>query len=170
MNEYATTVLQPFCPDCGMHVATLLRPVDLDWRDDRERILGENACAVQEHRVSAHPVTPQLGDVVAYFAPWRGMIIGSGPLVVRGITEYDMNAYARDLGGSMLDVQIGTKYWLADASRPNNQGSWTWPTTGDIRYPVTFEIIAGYVPAPAEHTLFDLLGDEWAAESEAMAR
>ncbi|CAH0263093.1 hypothetical protein SRABI98_03559 [Microbacterium sp. Bi98] len=166
MNEYAATVLRPVCPECGMDVSALLRSIDLDWRDERERITGENARAVQEHRASAHVVAPALGDLVAYFQPWRGMLIGSGPLLVRGIREYDINEYARSMGQTHLEVELGVKYWLADPSRPGSQGQWSWPSTGDIRSPITFEILAEYVAPIKAATLLDLLGDEWWDEDE----
>lgn len=158
IHEYATSVLQPFCPECQLLVSALIRPVDLDWRDDRERILGENAQAVQLHRASAHGVAPKVGDVVVYFEPWRGMILGTGPLVVRGIHEHDLNQYAREMGQSDLAVEIGTKYHLVN---PVRESDYYLPSTGDIRRPITFQILDEYVALPVEHTLFDLLGDEW---------
>lgn len=161
-HAYAVTILNPVCPDCGTRLS-VVEPVELDWTDDRERILGENAVAVQRHRAAAHPVTPNVGDVVVYFAPWRGMILGTGPLVVRGIQDHDLNEFPRSMGQKHLVVQIGTSYQLVNPAR---ESDYYLPSTGDIRRPITFELVEAYVAPPAEMTLLDLLGAEW-AESEA---
>lgn len=158
MHEYATTMLQPVCPDCGLRLSVVSR-ADFDWRDDRERVLGENAQTVQEHRAAAHPVRPKLGDVVVYHEAWRGLILGTGPLVVRGIHEHDLNEYARGMGQEHLAVEMGTRYHLVSPAR---ESDYYLPSTGDIRRPITFEILDEYVALPVEQTLFDLLGDEWA--------
>ena len=158
MADYWVTVLQPVCPDCGMRL-TVIEPVDLDWRDERERVLGENAFAVQRHRAAAHPVVPAEGDVVFYFYPWRGMILGHGPLVVRGIVEHDLNDFARSMGRTDLPEHLAVKYHLVN---PQRASDYYLPSTGDIRNPITFEVLEAYVPPPVEASLFDLLGDEWA--------
>ncbi|MGX1932063.1 hypothetical protein [Microbacterium resistens] len=163
MNDYQLTVLQPVCPDCGadLHpLAEQVAPQPLDWRDERERELGHNALVVQTHRHEAHPVVPKVGDVVAYFAPWRGMILGNGPLVVRVVREHDIHDYARSMGHTDLPVLMCTKYSLENPSR---SGDYWLPSTGDPARPITFEILDEYIAPPVETTLFDLLGGEWAA-------
>lgn len=161
-NEYQLTVLAPVCPDCGADLAELADQVErepLDWRDDRERELGHNALVVQTHRHEAHPVTPNVGDVVAYFAPWRGMILGNGPLRVESVREKDdPNAYAWSLGAD-LPVLPGTSYRLVNPSRTSD---YYMPSTGCPDRPITFEILTEYVPPMVETSLFDLLGGEWA--------
>lgn len=162
MNDYQLTILHPVCPDCGADLTTLANQTErepLDWRDERERELGHNALVVQTHRYEAHPVVPKAGDVVAYFAPWRGMILGNGPLVVRGIREHDMHDYARSMGNTDLPVLMCVKYSLVN---PTRSGDYWLPSTGDPRRPITFEIFTEYVAPPVEATLFDLLGGEWA--------
>lgn len=162
MNDYQVTVLEPVCPDCGADLSDLAGRVEreaLDWRDDRERDLGHNALVVQTHRHAAHPVTPKVGDVVAYHAPWRGMILGNGPLVVRNIYEHDMNDYARRMGHSDLPVLTCVRYSLEN---PKRSGDYWLPSTGDPRRPITFEVLTEYVAPAVEPTLFDLLGGEWA--------
>lgn len=165
MNDYQMTVLQPVCPDCGDDLHALADQIEresLDWRDDRERELGHNALVVQTHRHAAHAVMPQVGDVVAYFAPWRGMILGNGPLIVRDVHEHDIHAYARGMGRSELPVLMCVKYSLEN---PKRSGDYSMPSTGDPGRPVTFEVITEYVTPPVETSLFDLLGDEWTEEA-----
>lgn len=154
-HMYATTVLQPVCPDCGAEVTAVEH--DLDWHDDHERTLGANALAVQQHRATAHPVAPKVGDVVVYFAPWRGMILGVGPLVVRGVEEHDMYDFARSMGAD-LPVLMGVKYHLVN---PVRSSDYYLPSTGDPDRPVTFEIITEYSAPVVEMDLLDLLGAEW---------
>lgn len=158
MNDYQMTVLQPVCPDCGADVSSLVRPVELDWRDEREQRLGQNADAVQKHRAIVHPVTPQVGDVVVYFAAWRGLIIGNGPLRVKSVSKQDLHEYARSLGND-LPVLIGTKYHLVNPAR---ESDYYLPSTGWPNSPISFEILTEYVAPPVETSLFDLLGGEWA--------
>lgn len=162
MNDCQVTVLQPVCPDCGVDVAELARPVDLDWRDEREARLGANAHAVQTHRASVHQVIPKVGDVVVYFTPWRGLIIGNGPLRVEGVWDRDLHDFARSIGAD-LEVMPGTKYRLVNPSRSTD---YYLPSTGDLGRPVTFEILSEYVAPVVETSLFDLLGDEWEEEQE----
>lgn len=162
MNDYQMTVLTPVCPDCGEDLSDLALHVErqpLDWRDDRERELGHNALVVQTHRHTDHPVIPKVGDVVAYFAPWRGLILGSGPLIVHSIHEHDMHEYARSMGHAELPVLMCVKYALEN---PTRSGDYWMPSTGEPDRPVTFEILTDYVAPPVETTLLDLLGDEWA--------
>lgn len=142
MNDYQMTVLAPICPDCGADVSGLLREVEMDWRDAVEARHGVNADAVQQHRAVAHRVEPKIGDVVAYFAAWRGIILGQGPLVVRGIYER----------------AGGAQYRLVNPSR---ESDYYLPSTNDASRPVSFLLIREYVAPPVETSLFDLLGTEW---------
>lgn len=158
MNDYQMTVLQPVCPDCGADASALVHPVPLDWRDEQEAHLGANARAVQEHRSTVHPVAPKLGDVVVYFAAWRGLIIGNGPLRVDSIQEGDLHEYARSLGADM-PVLMGTSYRLVNPSR---ESDYYLPSAGWPDSPISFEILTEYTAPPVEASLFDLLGGEWA--------
>lgn len=158
MNDYQVTILQPVCPDCGADVSALLRSVNLDWRDELEERLGANADAVQHHRATAHPVTPKVGDVVVYFAAWRGLIIGNGPLRVKSVSEQDLHEYARSMGND-LPVLIGTKYYLVNPAR---ESDYYLPSTGWPDSPISFQILTEYVAPIVQTSLFDLLGGEWA--------
>lgn len=142
LTEYATTVLEPVCPDCGRRLRVLDAPEPSDWRDDRERILGANAYTVQVHRVIQHHVAPAVGDLVVYYSPWRGMILGTGPLVVRSVRA-DENR---------------TLYRLTN---PGRESDYYMPSTGYADRPISFEVITEYVPPVVEATLLDLLGGEW---------
>lgn len=148
MADWHASVIRPVCPTCSADLADLAVLVPpLDWRDEHERELGANAYALQRHLADLHPVVPAIGDVVMYYQPWRGLRIGDGPLVVRGITTSDHGLL---------------KFWLADPSMPNRESRWFWPSIGRDDYPITFDILSAYVAPPVESTLFDLLGDEWA--------
>lgn len=153
MADFHFTPDEPVCPDCGADCSPLLAGIDtarLDWRDDEERRLGDNALAIQQHRHTVHPVRPQVGDVVIYWSPWRSMIIGNGPLRVMSVRD-----------GVWPPGEAGQHYWLADPDRPKRTASWYWPFAGGGECPITFEIVEQYVPQLPEPSLFNLLGDEW---------
>ncbi len=144
VNDEMVTILQPVCPDCGEDVSSFVRDFYLDWRDDRERTLGQNADAVQQHRAAAHEVVPKLGDLVVYSAAWRGLIIGNGPLRVENIWHDDERGW--------------THYRLVNPSRPSD---YYLPFTGDEDRPITFALVDEYVVPAVEVDLFALLGAEW---------
>lgn len=154
MADWHASVLRPVCPTCGDDLTDLAEVVPwLDWRDEHERELGANAYAQQRHLAERHAVSPAVGDAVMCFSPWRGMVLGDGPLVVRGISVPDHGH---------------PKYWLADAAHPNRESRWYWPTIGWDDHPVTFEVLETYVAPPVEASLFDMLGDEWADPLDAL--
>lgn len=158
MNDYQVMVLEPVCPDCGADVSALARTVELDWRDEREERLGVNADAVQQHRATTHPVQPNVGDIVVYYAAWRGLIIGNGPLIVRAVKECDLNEPTRDMGYD-APVTMGVRYHLVN---PTRESDYYLPSTGRPDSPISFELLTEYVAPPVEASLFDLLGGEWA--------
>lgn len=160
-HEYSTTLLEPVCPDCGERVPAPAAPGD--WTNAREARLAANAFAVQLHRATAHPLTPKVGDIVVYHAAWRDQILGTGPLEVRSISEYDLHEFARSMGQTHLPVEMGVKYYLVNPSR---ESDYYLPSTGDLGRPITFEIITEYTPPLVEATLFDLLGGDWVTEGD----
>lgn len=158
MNDYQVSILQAVCPDCGADVSALVRAVALDWRDEGEERLGVNADAVQQHRALEHRVLPKVGDVVVYFAAWRGLIIGNGPLRVDSVSEIDLHAYARSMGNDLPPL-MGTKYALVNPARSSD---YYLPSTGWPDRPISFERLSTYIAPPVKTSLFDLLGGEWA--------
>lgn len=143
------------CSDCGVDCAPWRRPVALDWRDDAERESGHLAVALQAHRYEAHRVNPAVGDLVRYWSPWRGHILGSEVYQVASIHEEDdYHEYARSMGAD-VEPLIGTSYTLVNPSRRDDR---CFPFVGDPDRPITFELVAEAPPVEAD--LLDLLG-EW---------
>lgn len=143
------------CPSCGVD-CTPWRPsfVDLDWRDDDECEAGYLAIALMAHRFDAHPVNVQLGDLVRYWTPWRGRILGSEVYRVDGIrADHDMHKYARAMrGGDDLAPLIGTSYSLVNPRRADDR---CFPFVGEPDRPIVFEIVTE--APPVEVDLIDLL-------------
>lgn len=151
MMRWEMSVLEPICTQCGADCSALISPEDLDWRDDHERMLGEHAVAVALHTHIEHPVVPDVGDVVVYWAPWRGLWCGHGPYIVRKVSV-----------GTVMPPWYQTRYWLVDAERPGTARQ-AFPSTNDMSRPITFEILQKHVEPVRPPSLFDMLGVEWAA-------
>jgi hypothetical protein len=147
------------CPTCGVDCAPWRRPIDLDWRDDVERESGHLALALIAHRYEAHRVEPAIGDLVRYWHPWRGRILGSEVYQVAAVHEHDLAKFAREMRGDDLAPILGLSYTLVDPARPRDYSRACWPFVGDPDRPITFEIVAE--APPAELDLLDLLGDDW---------
>ena len=145
------------CPTCGASCAPW-RPafLDLDWRDDGECEAGYRAVALMAHRYDLHRIEPAVGDLVRYWSPWRGRILGSEVYKVAAVHEVDHHDYARSMG-SDVEPMLGLSYHLVDPARPTDNARACWPFVGDPSRPITFEIVAE--APPVELDLLDLLGD-----------
>ncbi|AYD87391.1 hypothetical protein SEA_VALENTINIPUFF_97 [Microbacterium phage ValentiniPuff] len=145
-ERWGVTLLEPICLQCGADCSPLIRPHDLDWRDEREERCGLNALAVAQHTHLEHRVIPKVGDIVVYWYPWRGMWHGEGPYIVESITE-----------AAVVPPWQGTRFNLSETRLRTAR---SFPSTNDPRRPITFDIVqAAALPEP---TLFDML-DGWAA-------
>lgn len=147
------------CPTCGEDCAPW-RPAGLalDWRDDDECEAGYRAVALMGHRYEYHRVEVAVGDVVRYWCPWRGVILGSEVYRVEDIRPCDLHEYARGMGNRDLPPLLGTRYYLVNPTRPKSR---CWPSAGEPARPIVFELLEA--AHPAEMDLLDLLG--WDAES-----
>ncbi|MBW9093125.1 hypothetical protein JNB62_05470 [Microbacterium jejuense] len=142
------------CPTCGVDCAPWRRPVNLDWRDDTEREAGHQAVALMAHRYEAHRVEVHVGDLVRYWSPWRGLILGSEVYEVATIRENDHHEYARSMGPD-VEPMLGLSYSLVNPARRDDR---CFPFVGDPDRPITFELVAE--APPVELDLLDLLGWE----------
>lgn len=172
MNDYQVSVLQPVCPDCGADVSALVRAVAIDWRDEREERLGVNADAVQQHRAVSHRVLPKVGDVVVYYAAWRGLIID--PVMLCG-TMFGLRA--PDVDGVELQLQrhrlFETSFPIALAPSPCAHDS--TPVGGSYkgarrRTPADRDAKrrGGYTPALSVRAA--LLGIDWTLSEHELAQ
>lgn len=143
------------CPACGVDCAPWRGddPGIGDPRDDAELESAWRAVALQAHRYEVHRVEVTLGDLVRYWAPWRGRILGSEVYRIDGIwANQDHHEFARSMGAD-VEPMIGTSYTLTNPARRDDR---CFPFVGDPRRPITFELVES---APVvEVDLMDLLG------------
>lgn len=156
MTKWLDEVPVATCPTCGADCAPW-RPqsIDLDWWDDDEREAGYLAHALIAHRYDVHRVEVAVGDLVRYWAPWRGRILGSEVYTVAGMRDADAHDFARRMGADAAPL-LGMSYYLTDPHRPNDHGRACWPFVGDPERPIVFEVVSA--APPVEVDLLDLLG------------
>lgn len=147
------------CPACGVDCTPWRGGAGIcDPRDAGELEAGFRAIALQAHRFDAHRVDVTVGDLVRYWSPWRGLILGSEVYRVDGIWENeDHHDYARSMGAD-VEPLIGTSYTLVNPAR---RGDRCFPFVGDPTRPITFELVTS--APPVEVDLLELLG--WDAEA-----
>lgn len=158
MTSWLTETPTATCPTCGVD-CTPWRDEDPGFgpRDADEREAGILALALMTHKYAAHPVTVAVGDLVRYWSPWRGLILGSDVYRVDGIWErHDRHEYARHSGAD-IEPLIGTSYTLIN---PNRRDDRCFPFVGDPARPIVFDLVTE--APPAEVDLMDLLGWEFA--------
>lgn len=155
MTSWLDELPVAICPTCGQDCAAW-RPgfIDLDWRDDDECEAGYLAMALIAHRFEAHRVDVSVGDLVRYWSPWRGRILGSEVYKVESMREdYDVHEFARSMrGGEDLPPLVGTSYTLVNPARRDDR---CFPFVGDPARPITFEVVTE--APPVELDLLDLV-------------
>lgn len=156
MTKWIEEPVVPTCPTCGADTTRWRATfIDLDWRDDAECEDGYLAHALIAHRYAEHPVTVAVGDLVRYWSPWRGLVLGSEVYRVDSIRpDADFHDFARSMGAE-VEPLIGTNYTLTNPGRRDDH---CFPFVGDPARPIVFELVAE--APPVEVDLMDLLGWE----------
>ncbi len=162
MTNWVTTYVDStVCPECGADFSALFPAPELrHWIDAAARDADNRAFAYAAHMNEAHPVFPEVGDLVTYAAAWNGRILTSEVYRVESIDPaYDETEYARRMGAG-VKPRYTTRYGLGGLTR-RDQGC--TPSTGDPYRPVIFTIVKD--APPVEGDLFDLI-DGWQDEEE----
>lgn len=141
------TVIAPTCHLCGAQLELGDTGIS-DPRDEREAEHARNALAFQTHRAATHDVDPQVGDLVEYAAPWRGIVAVSDVYRVVSIRlNSDFHAFARSMRGDDLAPLLGTSYTLVN---PHKRDDLCFPFRGDPSRPLTFEIVTAAPPVQVD--------------------
>lgn len=163
MTNWVTTYVDStVCPKCGTDFTALFpAPALRHWIDAATRDADNRAFAYTAHMHEAHPVFPEVGDLVTYTDAWNGRLLTSEVYKVASIDKnYDVTEFARSMGAK-VEPRDATRYGLSGLTR-RDQGC--TPFTGEPDRPVIFTIVKD--APPVEGDLFDLLDGCWDSNEE----